>query len=199
MNARRSFTQETSVRSEATARAITGYAAAAMGVPCTSSASSACSSAPAVEATIAKSARPMNAAQGVARADHRGAGNRLRVELQDRELVIECRQVLVRLVDEYRPQRTRERDVADDEIVRLGGGLGDRGKGFLRGRCLARFHHRIHDRIRHERQDRGCMRRVDHGNVDDVDRFRFHDVAGDRRVVRDDRRVGIVSTKAQLG
>ena len=62
----------------------------------------------------------MNAAQRVARAHHRRPRHRLRVELQDRELVVERREMLVRLVDEDGPQRTRKRDVADDEIVGFG-------------------------------------------------------------------------------
>ena len=100
-----------------------------------------------------ESAGAMDAAQRVARAHHAGARHRARVELQDRKLVLERGDVLVGLVAQDGPQRTRQRHVADRHVVRLR--LDRRGRGVVR-RGLAR-------RGRKHRFERGDGRQLEFG------------------------------------
>jgi hypothetical protein len=66
-----------------------------------------------------EAAGAVDAAHRVRSADHRLRRRRARVELQQRLLVVERREVLVGLVDEHAVQRARELDVADVDVVGL--------------------------------------------------------------------------------
>ena len=90
-----------------------------------------------------EAAGAMDAAQRVARAHHARARHRARVELQDRELVLERRDVLVGLVAQDGPERARQRHVADRHVVRL-----RLGPTRARRRALARARHRAPRRMR---------------------------------------------------
>lgn len=67
-----------------------------------------------------KAAGAMNAAKGVARADHLLRRLLLRVELQHREPVRQGREMLVSLVEQDAEQHRGERDSADGDFVGLG-------------------------------------------------------------------------------
>ncbi len=128
-----------------------------------------------------KPAGAMDSAQRMAGAHHVRPRDRTQIELQDGQFMLERGDVLVGFVGQDLPQRSRERDVADRDVV----GFGDRGcRGFRRGDSAGP---RVLDQLQRRRHQPLLHRHIHH-----LDGF------GNRCFGRDRRPFGI-RARAELG